>query len=52
MNKNHVYHKPETIEENREFRLEPETLEQEGDHMYRLVGMLDDHYIVKTHKGF
>jgi len=51
MNKNHVYRKPETVEENREPQLEPQKLEKENNNMYRIVGIIDDHYIVETPEG-
>jgi hypothetical protein len=52
MNKNHVYRKSETVEEHREPQLEPEKLEKENNNnMYRIVGIIDDHYIVQTPKG-
>ncbi len=51
MNKNHVYRKTETVEENRESELETENLEMENNNMYRIVGIIDGHYIVETHKG-
>ena len=51
MNKNHVYRKPETVEENKEPQLEPEKLEKEdSNNMYRIIGIIDDHYIVRTPK--
>jgi hypothetical protein len=51
MNKNHVYHKPETVQENREFELELEKLDKENNNMYRIIGIIDGHYIVQTPKG-
>jgi hypothetical protein len=51
MNKNHVYRKPATVEENREPQHEPEKLAMEGNNMYRIVGIIDGHYIVRTPKG-
>jgi len=51
MNKNHVYREPVIIEENKEPALEPEKLEKGGNNMYRIVGIIDGHYIVHTHKG-
>ncbi len=51
MNINHVYREPVTVEENREPLLEPERLEEENNNMYRIVGIIDDHYIVQTPKG-
>ena len=53
MNKNHVYHKPEIVEGDRDPKLELEKLEKENNNnMYKIVGIIDGHYIVKTHKGF
>ncbi len=52
MNKNHVYRKPEIVDENREPHLEPEKLEKEKINMYRIVGIIDAHYIVQSPKGF
>jgi hypothetical protein len=51
MNKNHVYRKPATVEENREPQPEPEKSVMEGNNMYRIVGIIDDLYIVQTPKG-
>ena len=51
MNKNHVYRKPETVEENRKLQLEPEKSEKENNNIYRIVGIIDGHYVVKTPKG-
>ena len=51
MNKNHVYRKPETVAENRDPELEPEELVKENKNMYRIVGIIDGHYIVQTPKG-
>ena len=51
MNKNHVYRKPVTVEENKESELEPKKLEKENNKMYIIVGIIDDHYIVETPKG-
>ena len=51
MNKNHVYRKSETVEEHREPQLEPEKLEKENNNMYRTIGIIDGHYVVKTRKG-
>ncbi len=30
---------------------EPEKLDKENDNMYRIIGIIDDHYIVQTPKG-
>ena len=51
MNKNHVYRKTVTVEEGRELQLEPEKLEKENGNMYRIIGLIDGHYIVQTPKG-
>ena len=51
MNKNHVYRKPATVEENREPQPEPEKSVMEANNMYRIVGIIDDLYIVQTPKG-
>jgi hypothetical protein len=51
MNKNHVYRKPETVEEKSELEPEPEKLKKENNNMYRIVGIIDDHYIVNTPEG-
>ena len=51
MNKNHVYRKPEIFEENRETEPESEKLEKENNNMYRIVGIIDGHYIIQTPKG-
>jgi hypothetical protein len=50
MNKNHVYREPVTVEEEKEPDLEPEKREKENN-MYRIVGLIDGHYIVQTPKG-
>ncbi|MCR4289173.1 MAG: hypothetical protein NUV86_02805 [Candidatus Scalindua sp.] len=52
MNKNHVYRKPEIVEEKSEPQLEPVELEKENKSMYTIVGIIDGHYIIKTRKGF
>ena len=31
---------------------EPEKLEKENGNMYRIIGIIDSHYIVQTPKGF
>ncbi len=51
MNKHHVYHNPETNEKNIEPELESKKLENNNHNMYRIVGIIEDHYIVKTRKG-
>ena len=51
MNKNHIYHKPVIVEENKEPDIALGKLEKENNNMYRIVGLIDGHYIVQTHKG-
>jgi len=51
MNKNHVYRKPVAFEESKESEFKPEKLEKENNNMYRIAGIIDDHYIVQTPKG-
>ncbi len=31
---------------------EPEKLEKDNNNLYRIIGIIDDHYIVQTPKGF
>ena len=32
-------------------KLESEKLEKENNNMCKIVGIIDDHYVLKTHKG-
>ncbi len=39
------------IDDVQEPQLEPKKLKKENNNKYRIVGIIDDHYIVKTPKG-
>ncbi len=47
MNSNAIY----IISDVQEPQREPEELEKENNNMYRIIGIIDGHYIVQTPKG-
>ncbi len=47
MNSNVIY----IIDDVQEPKLESEKLEKENNNMYRVIGIIDGHYIVQTPKG-
>ncbi len=47
MNSNVIY----LIDDVQEPQLEPDNLEKENNNMYRIIGIVDGHYVVKTPKG-
>ncbi len=48
MNSNVIY----IIDDAQEPQLEPEKLDKANNNMYRIIGIIEGHYIVKTPKGF
>ncbi len=51
MNKHNIRTPVSVIDDVQEPKLEPEKLEKENSNMYKIVGIIEGHYIVKTHKG-
>ena len=51
MNKNNIRIPVSVIDDVQESQLEPEKLEKENNHMYRIIGIIGDQYIVETDKG-
>ncbi|TWU28904.1 hypothetical protein S225a_26960 [Candidatus Brocadiaceae bacterium S225] len=51
MNKNNIETSASVIDNVQESQLEQEELEKENSNMYRIIGIIDGHYIVQTHKG-
>jgi len=51
MNKHNIRTPVSVIDNVQEPQLEPEKLEKEENNMYRIVGIIDSHYIVQTPKG-
>ncbi len=53
MNKHNIRNPVTVVDDVQEAQLETEKLEKENNNnMYRIVGIIDGHYIVKTPKGF
>ncbi len=51
MNKHNIGTPASVIVDVQEPQLEPEELEKENNNMYRIIGIIDGHYIVQTPKG-
>ena len=51
MNKNNIRIPVSVIDDVQEPQLEPEKLEKENNNMYRIIGIIDGHYIAQTPKG-
>ena len=51
MNKHNIETPVSVIDDVQEPQLEPEKLEKENNNMYRIIGIIDGHYIVRTPKG-
>ncbi len=52
MNKHNIRTPATVIEDVQKTHLEPKVLEKENSNMYKIVGIIDGHYIVQTPKGF
>ena len=52
MNKHNIRTPVSVIDDVQEPQLALEELKKEENNMYRIVGIIDGHYIVQTHKGF
>ena len=51
MNKNKIGTSASVNDDVQEPQLEPKELENENNNMYRIIGIIDGHYIVQTPKG-
>ncbi len=51
MNKHNIRTPATVIDDVQEPQLEPEELEVEDNNMYKIIGIIDGHYVVKTKKG-
>ena len=51
MNKHNIRTPETVIDDIQEPQLEPENLEKDNNNMYKIVGIIDGHYIVQTPNG-
>jgi len=51
MNKHNMRIPEAVIDDFQKPQPEPEKLEKENSNMYRIIGIIDGHYIVQAHKG-
>lgn len=51
MNKHNIRTTVSVVNDIQEPQLEPENLETENNNMYKIIGIIDGHYIVKARKG-